>query len=164
MSINRTFFIQALAAAMLVAISLPASAERNERHGGDARSDSFRRDGFRGGGDIRRFDRHDYSVWRSGNWHHGRHDGRLGWWWIVAGTWYFYPERVYPYPDPYTPPVIVTQPPAQLLAPPPAQLWYFCISSNSYYPYVASCPDGWQTVPANPPTASPDSQPSAPVQ
>jgi hypothetical protein len=88
----------------------------------------------------------------------------LGWWWVVAGTWYFYPWPVYPYPDPYTPPVIVTQPSAQPVAPPPAQFWYFCTSSNSYYPYVSSCPDGWKAVPATPPAASPSAPSSAPAQ
>ena len=157
MNINRTFFIKALAVATLVAISMPASAEQNERRGGDGRREGFGGGGdiFRGDGDIHRFGRHDYDVWRSGGWRHGRHGGRLGWWWVVAGTWYFYPEPVYPYPDPYIPPVIVTQPPAQSFAPPPAQFWYFCAASNAYYPYVSSCPKGWETVPASPPAPPP---------
>jgi hypothetical protein len=162
MNTKRIFIIKALAVATLVAISLPASAERNERHGGDGRHD-----GFRGGGDIRHFGRHDYGVWRSGGWRHVRHGGRLGWWWVVAGAWYFYPEPVYPYPDPYTPPVVVVQtPPAntQPAAPPPAQYWYFCAASNGYYPYVSSCPDGWKTVPATPPTTLPSVPSGAPTQ
>jgi hypothetical protein len=24
--------------------------------------------------------------------------------------------------------------------------WYYCASANAYYPYVAECPEGWQTV------------------
>jgi hypothetical protein len=159
MNTKRTFIIKALTVATLVAISLPASAERNEWHGGDGRHD-----GFRGGGDIHHFDRHDYAVWRSGGWRHGWHRGRLGWWWVVAGAWYFYPQPVYPYPDPYTPPVIVTQPPPQPVAPPPAQFWYFCAASNGYYPYVSSCPDGWETVPATPPDASPSAPSGTPTQ
>jgi hypothetical protein len=162
MNTNRTIILKALTVATLAAISLPASAERNERQGGDARSDNTRRDGFRephdvfrDHRDIRHFDRHDYAVWRSGGWRHGRHDGRLGWWWVAAGAWYFYPWPVYPYPDPYLPPFIATQPYPPPAAPPPAQFWYFCTSANGYYPYVPSCPDGWKTVPATPPDASP---------
>jgi hypothetical protein len=31
---------------------------------------------------------------------------------------------------------------------PPADtpFWYFCVSANTYYPYVADCPEGWQQV------------------
>ena len=157
MNIDRTFIIKALAVASLVAITMPASAEQHERRGGDGRHEGLRGSGdiFRGDGDIHRFGRHDFDVWRSGGWRHGRHGSRLGWWWVVAGTWYFYPEPVYPYPDPYIPPVTVTQPPAQPFAPPPAQFWYFCAASNAYYPYVSSCPNGWEAVPASPPTVPP---------
>jgi hypothetical protein len=88
----------------------------------------------------------------------------LGWWWIVAGAWYFYPEPVYPYPDPYTPPVIVTQSPLQPAEPPAAQFWYFCAAANGYYPYVSSCPSGWETVPATPPTTLPSAPSVAPTQ
>jgi len=52
-------------------------------------------------GEIGRFHEHDIDRWRGGSWYQGRHEGRFGWWWIVAGTWYFYPWRVDPYPDPY---------------------------------------------------------------
>jgi hypothetical protein len=26
------------------------------------------------------------------SWHHGRHHGRLDWWWGLGGIWYYYPE------------------------------------------------------------------------
>ena len=56
MNTKRTFIIKALTVATLVAISLPANAERNERHGGDGRhGGDSRHGGFRGGGDIRHF-------------------------------------------------------------------------------------------------------------
>jgi hypothetical protein len=87
-------------------------------------------------------------VWRGGRWHHGWHDDHFGWWWIVGGLWYFYPQPVYPYPDPYAPPVVVTQPPPAAASP---QVWYYCDSARGYYPYVPSCPGGWRTVPAVPP-------------
>lgn len=46
----------------------------------------------RGGGwsgDIHRFPDRDWHVWRRGNWVHGPHDGRMGWWWVAGGSWYF---------------------------------------------------------------------------
>jgi len=96
-------------------------------------------------GDIRRFHEHDWRLWRDGRWTHGRHDGRIGWWWVVGPTWYFYPAPVYPYPNPYEPP------PLELAAPPPAQFWYYCEEYKGYYPYVRTCPGGWKQVPATPP-------------
>ena len=112
-------------------------------------------------GDIRYFEGADLHRWRSGYWHHGRHSGRVGWWWVIGGMWYFYPQPVYPYPDPYLPPTVIVQPaPAQVPAPvpvapvvpaaPPPPVWYYCEASSSYYPYVPSCPGGWKTVPATP--------------
>lgn len=161
--------LQALLVTSLIAISVPAYADRDERRDNDVRNEvrrdnrqdarredrrDVRRDSGRSHwqGDIRHFDRHDYRVWNEGRWRHQRHDGRLGWWWIVAGTWYFYPQPVYPYPDPYIPPVVVApQPPVQSVAPPPPQYWYFCAESNTYYPYVETCPGGWETVVPTPP-------------
>lgn len=113
-------------------------------------------------GDIRQFERHDAYRWRAGNWHHGPHGGRLGWWWVAGGIWYLYPQPVYPYPDPYLPPVVVQQPaPVVIQAPPTAAppatpaVWYFCEAANGYYPYVPACPAGWKTVPATPAPAAP---------
>lgn len=136
----------------LLAVSLPASAEHRGRHWE--------------GREIHRFHEHDVQIWRGGHWHHGRHAGRLGWWWIAAGVWYFYPAPVYPYPDPYVPPVVVSPPvivapqttvpaPAPAPAQPPAQYWYYCDSAKGYYPYVPNCPEPWRQVPAQPPQAAP---------
>ena len=91
--------------------------------------------------DIARFRERDFDVWRRGGWIHGRHDGRLGWWWVVNGTWYFYSEPIYPYPDPYVPPAVVAAPA------PAGQFWYFCRNPRGYYPYVARCLVPWQAVP-----------------
>ncbi len=122
-------------------------------------------------GDIRHFESRDMHHWRNGYWHQGHYQGRYGWWWVVGGVWYFYPQPVYPYPDPYRPPVIVEQVPAAPVvvqvpvpvtvqpapvvttpaAPAPVQqFWYYCDAAKGYYPYVASCPSGWRTVPAQP--------------
>ncbi|HUZ71675.1 MAG TPA: hypothetical protein VMU87_01710 [Stellaceae bacterium] len=67
--------------------------------------------------------------------------GRLGWWWVVGPTWYFYPAPIYPYPypDPYVPPVVTA---------PPAATWYYCSNPAGYYPYVPQCPVPWQPVQA----------------
>ncbi|MBI4756447.1 MAG: hypothetical protein HY778_13740 [Betaproteobacteria bacterium] len=94
-------------------------------------------------GDIRAFPERDLHRWSSGRWHHGHHDGRLGWWWIVGGLWYFYPGPVHPYPDPYVPP-------AMMVEPPPGRFWYYCPDPPGYYPYVPACRVPWQPIPAAP--------------
>lgn len=136
----------ALAFSILTA-SFSAVADRDDHRGHDNRG--YSRGGWHG--DIRHFNDHDLGRWRSGHWNHGYHDGRLGWWWVVAGLWYFYPQRVATYPDPYTPPpVVVVQPAPVQNAPPPAQYWYYCDSAQAYYPYVQSCPAGWRMVSPTP--------------
>ena len=92
--------------------------------------------------DIHRFHERDFDVWRTGRWYHGRHDGRPGWWWVLGNAWYYYPQPVYPYPDPYQPPVAVAPPPG-----PPRQLYYYCPRPRGYYPYVATCRVPWRAVP-----------------
>ena len=76
-------------------------------------------------GDIRHFESHDAQQWRSGAWRHGSHGGRIGWWWVAGGMWYFYPQPVYPYPDTYRPPLVVVEssppPPVVVQIPAPAQ-------------------------------------------
>src|SRR5262245_39307155 len=98
-------------------------------------------------GEIQRFHEHDMARWRAGHWFHGEHRGQLGWWWVVDGTWFFYPTVVYPYPDPYVPPTVVTQAPSS--AP---TYWYYCQSAQEYYPYITACPEGWTPVAPQPPT------------
>jgi hypothetical protein len=107
-------------------------------------------------GDIARFHEHDWNVWRGGHWTRTHHGGRLGWWWVVGGSWYFYPAPVYPYPNPWEPPpVVMVTPPVGVAPPAPAtQYWYYCEASRGYYPYVPTCPGGWQQVPATPGDAS----------
>jgi hypothetical protein len=115
-------------------------------------------------GNIHNFHQGDIHHWAGGHWYHGGHDGRLGWWWVVGAAvdsalWYSYPVPVYPYPDPYAPTVVVSPQPApmvqqapQMYQPTTPSVWYFCQSSGKYYPYTSSCPEGWQTVPATPPS------------
>ncbi len=130
--------------ALLIALSFvagPSAAdERGHRRGAErGRSEAWH-------GDIHRFNEHDLGRWRGGRWHQGRHAGRSGWWWIVGGVWYYYPAPVYPYPNPYQPPLVAAPP-----MPPAAQFWYYCPNPAGYYPYVSRCATNWQPVPANAP-------------
>jgi hypothetical protein len=126
-----------LAVALIVLVSSPSLAQhRGPAHGGGHRVEHG---GWRDH-DIHRFHEHDFDRWRGGAWHHERHDGRLGWWWVVGSVWYFYPVPVYPYPSPYEPPVGAP--------PPPPQVYYYCDDPPGYYPYVPSCRVPWRTVPA----------------
>jgi len=85
--------------------------------------------------DVRRFDHRHHEMWRGGEWRHGAHFGRLGWWWVTGGVWYYYDAPVYPYPMivseyavpaappgyvPQPPPVVIQQPPPVVVQPPPA--------------------------------------------
>ncbi len=59
--------------------------------------------------------------WKTGYWFHGTYVGRVGWWWVVGPTWYFYPAPVYPYPPANAQPVYILQA-AGLPPPPPAPI------------------------------------------
>jgi len=110
-------------------------------------------------GEIQRFHEEDLRLWRGGHWVHERHSGRLGWWWVVGPTWYWYPAPIYPYPDPYVPPLAPAPPPRQV----PAQYWYYCPSARGYYPYVPACPEAWlQVVPQPTPPQPPPAYPTPP--
>ena len=99
--------------------------------------------------------------------HSRGHGGYWGGGWIVPALiggaiaydlTYPYPYYAQPYPV-YAPPPVYTPPPVYVQTapayapsvPPPAPMWYFCVAANGYYPYVTSCPSGWQVVPAVPP-------------
>jgi hypothetical protein len=129
--------------AALVLLSLSPSAVAQHEHRA-ARSQWH--------GDITRFHEHDWRTWHGGHWNHARHDGRLGWWWIVGDLWYFYPMPVYPYPSPWEPPpaALVSPQPGVVPPVPPTANWYYCEASHDYYPYVHVCPGGWKPVPVTP--------------
>lgn len=147
--------------AAALALSSSALAQRDHR---GARP-SYR-------GDISRFHQPDRNAWRGGHWTPGRHDGRHGWW-GTGGLWFGFPPLVYaysypysyqypypyPYANPWAPPVAMLSPPETVVpTAPPAQYWYYCEDSRTYYPYVATCPGGWTPVPATPSDASPGPQ------
>jgi hypothetical protein len=97
---------------------------------------------------------HDHDA-HDGHWNYGWHDGHLGWLWVVGSALLIY-DVTRPAPAPQ-PPVVMVQTTAPYTTPPavPTQAsWYFCPSSGSYYPYVQTCPDGWEMVPATPPPSN----------
>jgi hypothetical protein len=152
------YIAAAIALGVVLATAGPQAVAQGERHAGPGarapREVHSRAPQWHG--DIARFHEHDWGIWRGGHWSHGRHDGRLGWWWIVGGAWYFYPWPVYPYPNPWEPPVAVPVPaPVTVAPPPPTPYWYYCDSSRAYYPYVSTCAEGWKQVPATPADAVP---------
>jgi hypothetical protein len=69
----------------------------------------------------------------------------------------FYGPYYYPYPptvivSPPQPQVYIQQPPAQSdWAQDGNSYWYHCDKPEGYYPYVKSCPGGWQKVVPTPP-------------
>lgn len=146
------------ATALILAIPLPALAERGYDRGGYHRHEN-----------NRYYGRHTERQWHSGRWHHGSYSGRIGWWWIVDGLYYPYTQRSNAYPvyqetvvieQPVPQPTIIVQQPVQMqpqystgVAPQPStNLWYYCDASRMYYPYVNTCASGWRAVPATPPT------------
>lgn len=59
---------------------------------------------------------------------------------------YVQPQVTYVQPAPtYMPPPVTQAAPQQMVNP-----WYFCKSIGQYYPYVQSCPEGWQLVSPTP--------------
>jgi hypothetical protein len=74
-------------------------------------------------------------------------------WW---GPWWG-PPAPYTYPAP--PPVVVQQAPVMQAPTQPPVYWYYCPSSQGYYPYVQHCPSSWLQVV---PPAAPPAQPAAP--
>jgi hypothetical protein len=112
---------------------------------------------------------------RTGGWERGGGGGWNGNWIVPAliGGAILYdlsqPQIVYvPYAPDYAPPVYI-QPAPVYAAPPVAspsaqQYWYFCPAANGYYPYVTSCPSGWQAVPTTPSGVLQSVPNSAPAQ
>ncbi|MDR3607884.1 MAG: hypothetical protein P4M08_10955 [Oligoflexia bacterium] len=108
------------------------------------------------------------SHWNEGHWIHDRHNGQLGWWWVIGGTWYYFahpvsqPSTIIVQPQPVAPApqVIIQQAPAAappvVVAPAPAPVtptMYFCKATGTYYPETMSCPIAWTPVTAGAPPA-----------
>jgi hypothetical protein len=134
------------------------------------------------GHDVHRFSRKQLARWRGGRWNNTCYGGRCGWWWFAGGQWYFYDSPIYPYPlevsaitylESEGAAAAVAEPTMPVVQPAPApafsaqslpQVWYFCAAANAYYPYVSSCPSGWQIVPAAPQPNIPSIQSAVPRQ
>jgi hypothetical protein len=72
----------------------------------------------------------------------------------AAGTYVEQPQTAQAPQAPPAPatPAAPPAPAAPAAAPAAAgATWYYCDSSKSYYPYVASCKEGWKPVPASAP-------------
>ncbi len=54
-------------------------------------------------------------------------------------------------PTPLTPQRAPSASPSGAATPPSQDAWYYCPTTSSYYPYVATCAVPWQTVPTTPP-------------
>lgn len=61
--------------------------------------------------------------------HHHHHGGRV----FIGGSYFYgYPAYYYPYGVPLYPPA------------PADPYWYYCRAAKTYYPYVQTCPGGWE--------------------
>ena len=104
--------------------------------------------------------------WHGGGWHGGGwHGGGRGYYGLglglAAGALLTYPYYSGYYSDYYSPTyvdsgsvAVYEDSPSQTQVAPntsAAPMWYYCDSPKGYYPYVHSCPSGWQKVPATPP-------------
>jgi hypothetical protein len=85
-------------------------------------------------------------VFAHGRWHHYDSGSWVGPA-IVGGliTYSLMTPRVYAQPT-----IVYSPPQPQLMAQTNPPVWYYCPSSQMYYPYTNACPDGWQAVPARP--------------
>jgi hypothetical protein len=98
---------------------------------------------------------------------HGFYHGpRVG---VFVDPWpFFYPYYPYAYYPGYYPQQVVvaqaapttyveqgTPVPAAAAQPRnvPSNDWYYCRKPEGYYPYVRTCTDGWERVPAQPPAS-----------
>ena len=140
-----------------------AHAHAHERDHEDEHAHRFDRDSGWHHDGFRRFSDDDWNSWRHGHWVRGHDGDELGWWWVVAGLWFFYPHQVanpYPYVQPSTTVVVnpsaAQSPNSAATTSTPAQYWYYCRASKAYYPYVKSCAGKWEKVPSTPPPPPPN--------
>ncbi|MBV8633601.1 MAG: hypothetical protein JO002_03860 [Burkholderiaceae bacterium] len=96
---------------------------------------------------------HAHNIVPRSAWHGHHHGyGFYGWW-----PWYW----PWTYGMPYygtsflveAPVTYVEMAPSDSGAVQPATSWYYCKNPEGYFPYVKTCPSGWQEVPIQPPAA-----------
>jgi hypothetical protein len=101
---------------------------------------------------------HFHGCWGCGGFVGGVYVDPYWWGYPYAGDYaYGYPPDTYPGPDDDE----AGPPQAGPGGPPPQNFWYFCRSSNAYYPYASSCPEAWQRVPTTPPDQGNEPMPSS---
>ena len=103
--------------------------------GGDGRGlERFR------GQSLDHFSQADRARWSEGGWRHGWRHGHLGWWWVVDGSWFFYDQPSYPYPD-----YVGSD---EAYGDDSDDPWpydsYYCQDPAGYYPTVQTCNVEWQ--------------------
>ncbi len=84
--------------------------------------------------------------------HHHHHGYRGAW---ALGTGLLLGSAVLwaatrPPPVVVAPEPVVVAPPRVIVPQPATVWWYYCRPAGAYYPYVQSCPSGWEAVPAQP--------------
>jgi hypothetical protein len=105
-----------------------------------------------------------------GQHHHGHFHGRASAGIVIGaplvfGYRYYYPPApayVYSYPPPvaapYPPPAYIERGDSDESDQAGGEVqqgsgyWHYCTNPQGYYPYVKTCPGGWQAVPATPPS------------
>jgi len=99
------------------------------------------------------------SVFAGGRHHHGHHSHRNSGHWVfpaVVGGLVVYsitqPRVVYSEPVyvQRAPIIMAPSPPQPFLSQNLPPVWYYCQSSQTYYPYVQTCQETWKIVPAVP--------------
>ncbi|WER49164.1 hypothetical protein CupriaWKF_18520 [Cupriavidus sp. WKF15] len=144
---GRRFYKIALAFVAGAAMAAGGQTLAAGRGGGGGGMHGGMRGGMRGGS----FHGHD------GFHHDGFHHGHGHAFFVVGAGWpgwWGYPYYGgWPYPDYYG----YYAPPAQYIEKGDVSdgasanaWWYRCDQPSGYYPYVKTCPGGWQTVPAQP--------------
>jgi hypothetical protein len=104
--------------------------------------------------DVHAFNDRERRRWRHGHWHNGWHDGRVGWFYDVDDVWYPYDEPEFPYPlvvsdltvAPLDAPVTMPPAMAALALPATPGIQYHCRAPDGFYPDVAACRAGWESV------------------
>ena len=96
--------------------------------------------GFHGGGFHGGF--HDHGGSHDHHGFHRHHHFHGGFGIFLGPVWGPWPYDYYPPPTYFNqePPAYIDQ--AQ-------SFWYYCPNPSGYYPYIQSCPEPWQHVPAD---------------
>ena len=115
--------------------------------GGQEQSRTMTSHQFHGfhGHDFAHFTSQEREHWKHGNWHHGRHHGRNGWWFVADDFWFFYDSPIYPYPG-----YVSYYYDDGYYGDQSDYYWYWCDDPQGYYPYVQECNGPWIPVAPTP--------------